>query len=344
MRLLLITDTHGRLGQIDALASANGCNAVLHAGDFGFYDDLSVDHLSERELDLRIVHSDLSDGEKRTTLALSPAGRKAYVRDRLPLSELPVYLRGQAEFANPMYAVWGNHEDTEVVRKFWTGEYAVPNLHILDEKNAYLLDRCDVFGLGGNLLSGKKFFQRPIAGGAGRIWTTLSQYGALVASAESDETRRGLRILVSHVSPGKEAFVSLVGACLGASVVVSGHMAPPFPMCWNEFAIRTPEESVRRLDDCLLKVSNQPEALEPEAREAIARIRDSYARCLQDTVSLGRGTKVPRWYRDMIYLNLPDYGTGHAVLGVGSDSVRLETYATRERFGGRGEPSAAADG
>jgi len=58
MRLLLISDTHGRLGIIDALASHVRADAVIHAGDFGFYDDGSYGRLSARELRLQVVHSD----------------------------------------------------------------------------------------------------------------------------------------------------------------------------------------------------------------------------------------------------------------------------------------------
>ena len=54
MRLLLISDTHGRLGIIDALASHVRADAVIHAGDFGFYDDGSYGRLSARELRLQV--------------------------------------------------------------------------------------------------------------------------------------------------------------------------------------------------------------------------------------------------------------------------------------------------
>ena len=49
MRFLLISDTHGNLGIINELAARVQANAVIHAGDFGFYDDGSYDRLSERE-------------------------------------------------------------------------------------------------------------------------------------------------------------------------------------------------------------------------------------------------------------------------------------------------------
>jgi predicted phosphodiesterase len=72
MRLLLISDTHGKLGIINELAAHVRADAVIHAGDFGFYDDGSYKRLSNRELRLQVVHSDLSRSDKEGILALSP--------------------------------------------------------------------------------------------------------------------------------------------------------------------------------------------------------------------------------------------------------------------------------
>ena len=38
MRFLLLSDTHGKLGIINDLAADVRADAVIHAGDFGFYD------------------------------------------------------------------------------------------------------------------------------------------------------------------------------------------------------------------------------------------------------------------------------------------------------------------
>lgn len=52
VRFLLISDTHGSLGVINELVSRTHADAVIHAGDFGLYDDGSFERLSERELRL----------------------------------------------------------------------------------------------------------------------------------------------------------------------------------------------------------------------------------------------------------------------------------------------------
>jgi predicted phosphodiesterase len=343
MRFLLITDTHGRLDNIDALAAETACDAVIHAGDLGFYDEQSAGRLSERELNLRIIHSELHDDEKRKALSLSADQKQGFVRERLPLSQLPQYLNGERQFTVPVYAVWGNHEDTEVVRKFYSGEYVVPNLHVLHDKSLLRADRCHILGIGGNLLMSRKFFQKPIAGGGGRVWTTLSQYLDLISVAESLESKSDIRILVSHVSPGKEAFVSLIGACVGASFIISGHMGPPFSMCWNEFAIREPEESTRRLEQSVAEVCAQSEQLDQTARESASRLKACLVRCQQETISMGRGLSAPRWYRDMFCVNLPDWNAGHAVLAVEQGSIHLETYAARDGWKANGEQADPPD-
>ena len=64
MRFLLLSNTYGKLGIINELAAGVRADAVIHAGDFGFFDDRSYERLSERELLLQIIHSELPLLEK----------------------------------------------------------------------------------------------------------------------------------------------------------------------------------------------------------------------------------------------------------------------------------------
>ena len=64
-RILLVSDTHGKLSPINRLALENGCEAVIHAGDFGFSHEESLSRLSDREVALHIRHSELSPAPKR---------------------------------------------------------------------------------------------------------------------------------------------------------------------------------------------------------------------------------------------------------------------------------------
>jgi len=95
MLLLLISDTHGKLDVINELARRARADAVIHAGDFGFYDDSSYERLSERELELHVRHSDLSAAEKAGILALPRAERIQAMKVRCPLSDFPSYVSGE---------------------------------------------------------------------------------------------------------------------------------------------------------------------------------------------------------------------------------------------------------
>ena len=65
MKILLISDTHGRnINLISAYAEEMKADICIHAGDFGFYDNASVDAMSQRELFLQLKHSDMSEDRK----------------------------------------------------------------------------------------------------------------------------------------------------------------------------------------------------------------------------------------------------------------------------------------
>jgi len=325
MRFLLISDTHGNLGIIDELARDVEADAVIHAGDFGFYDTESYERLSERELRLQILHSDLSSIDKKRFLALPRQEKIEAAKNDCPLSELPFYLAGERHFEVPVYAVWGNHEDKDVVEGFFCGDSEVENLNILHHERAYRVGPALVYGLGGNFLAGSKLMQQPIAGGSGRVWSTLSQYTDLVKTVENEEGQRGPRIFVSHVSPGKEPFVELIGARTRAEFTVSGHMGAPTSMVWNPFAISSVEESTHRLHNGLEKVREACLAAARSDKAQVDQAIDFLGRLPEETAHIGRGKKAPRWYRGMTHVNLPDAHVGYAVMDVDRTDVKLQT-------------------
>jgi predicted phosphodiesterase len=326
VRLLLISDTHGKLGIINELAAHVQADGVIHAGDFGFFDEGSFERLSDRELRLHIAHSELAQTEKTRSLALLPNDRIEAARRGHLLGDFQSYLDGVESFPVPVYAVWGNHEDKEVVERLYRGDVAVGNLNILHHRQGYRVGPVSIYGLGGNLLPGSKMMQRPIAGGGGKIWSTLSQYADLVETVEKDGEPEGPRIFVSHVSPGREPFVELVAARIQADLTVSGHMGAPTCMVWNPFAVSTVEEAERRLRDGLEAVRK---ACLSAAKSEAQRAEDAFAfigRVPEDTTGLGRGVEEPRWYRRMTHINLPDARAGYAVLDVAETGLQLQTF------------------
>jgi len=96
-------------------------------------------------------------------------------------------------------------------------------------------------------------------------------------------------------------------------------------MVWNPFAISSVEEATRRLQDGLdevrtacLKVAEPGSTCAEQALSLIGRIPE-------ETVHVGRGRKVPRWYRGMTHINLPDAHVGYAVVDIEGTKKAIQT-------------------
>lgn len=337
-RLLLLSDTHGALAQVDELSARVGAHAVLHAGDFGFYDDESVDRLEARELFLRVIHSHLPDEEKKKAKKLSGDKMRSFIRNELPLSDFGAWLREGRGFRVPVYAVWGNHEDRKVVEDLLTQKRRVENLHLLHEGASHRVGPFELFGLGGNIvpsLLGDR--PAPLAGSGGKIWTTLAQIGALAAAMQRAEKGDAVRVLVSHLSPGREPLLVHLCARLGVDITVSGHMGSPWTAVWDEFAVRDTRESNRRLSDAqsaLAPILEAPLPEDPILREQVEHARSLLASLPEPLVD-ERGATLPRWYRGGFHVNLPDVPDGYAVLTATDGRLSLETISHGLRIPGR---------
>ncbi|MDC1286790.1 metallophosphoesterase [Gammaproteobacteria bacterium] len=336
IRILLISDTHGDLEILNNLAVECRVDAIIHAGDFGFYDENSWERLPTRELRLRVRHSSLSADERRTASKLEGDELRNFVKSSCPLSELHDYLSGQKLFEVPVYAVWGNHEDKVVVEKFRAGEFQVPNLHILDEERNYRLGSLHIFGLGGNIIPGPKLFEIPLAGERGQIWSSLSQMERLRQMVGKGPKVGDRRLLVTHVSPGKEPLVWRMAAHMRADLVVSGHMGAPYCTVWNEFAVRSERTSNHMIDSVLEIIELAWREVSPDdlgSREyKLATMGMKMMREMPpDRVKGGRGKSVGRWTRQPYSINLPDAPVGHAILTVDEQGIGLQTVSIDRR-------------
>ena len=135
--------------------------------DFGFYDEQSIYRLSQRELRLLVSHSPVwrqYEFDKQT----NRERLIEIVKENQLLGNFPDYISGEKKFSVPVYVVWGNHEDVQVLRQLNTN-FNVKNLHVLDEHHFYQFHTSErefefsLFGLGGNFLVSKKLFDNPIA-------------------------------------------------------------------------------------------------------------------------------------------------------------------------------------
>ncbi|KAK1222561.1 hypothetical protein PQX77_014575, partial [Marasmius sp. AFHP31] len=191
-RILCIADIRGHLSTLNDLARDVNAVAIIHTGDFGFFESSSLDRINDRTLRHLAMYSPLIPSSQRNHL-LSQENTPAFIRQSLTvslLSEFPLLLSGQVKLNIPVYTVWGACEDVQILEKFRMGTYTVPNLHILDEAQSgtHLLElaglKLRLFGLGGALVPHKMFdngdANATIAGGQGTMWTTALQIGQLV--------------------------------------------------------------------------------------------------------------------------------------------------------------------
>ena len=210
MKILLISDTHGtNIDLTSAYAAEWDADLCIHAGDFGFYDAVSADAMSQRELYLLIEHSPLPDDEKAALLKENAQSWKETVMEKGLLGAFPDFLADKMRFGWPLYATWGNHDDAEVVLRMIKDP--VPNLRMLHENTFYELTDFALLGIGGNCTPGKAFTMRcaGLPGARCRPASVLSQYAALLRTAKAIPAGKR-KVLVTHVSPLVEPFIGLV--------------------------------------------------------------------------------------------------------------------------------------
>ena len=323
LKVLLISDTHGNLDIINETVRAVSADMVIHAGDFGFYTEDSIPRLSPRELRLLVVHSPLRDQynvDKQTPREeLVPI----IVKHNL-LGDFSDYLSGKKKFLVPVYAVWGNHEDLAIVEQL-RSSLTIENLQILDENNFHeIFDDNDLafklFGIGGNFIVSKKLFDQPIGGNAGKVWSTLHQFGALYKKLEHKSRPS---IFVSHVSPGKEPLLARLISHFFPNIWLSGHMGAPYTCVWNEFTIREFSETKQYLESAVEQLNNLGEY------EALLSDEGKLAfEVLQRPLPPEKN-----WYKKTWNFNLPDAKDGYAILEVDAGKFSLHTVSKGMSFG-----------
>lgn len=315
-RILLISDTHGNLDIVNEKAAQTNADFVIHAGDFGFYDEQSIFRLSPRELRLLVSHSPVwrqYNVDKQTPRETLIEIIKAH---RL-LGDFPDYISGKKQFVVPVYAVWGNHEDVFVLKRL-KKDFQIDNLHLLDENHFYQFHQEDklefsLYGLGGNFLKTNKLFDQPIAGNGGKVWSTLHQFGVLYKQVKN---KAKPSIFVSHVSPGKEPLLVRLMMHFMPNFWISGHMGAPFTCTWNQFTIH-------EMNEALLWLQTDIDFIEEQFKQGRLSEEAVLAYDLIKQV-------IPRkdfWFKKLWNINLPDAKDGHALLIVEKDRFSLETYS-----------------
>ncbi|KAK0617445.1 hypothetical protein B0T14DRAFT_525209 [Immersiella caudata] len=246
-RVLCIADVRGNLQSLNDLAKSARADYIIHTGDFGFYDDSSLDRIAEKTLKHVAQYSPLISDATKKAISQSGAGpvKSRFPASELPLSELPLLISGAVKLEVPVYTVWGACEDVRVLEKFRSKEYKVPNLFIIDEAQSMLLEiggvKLRLLGLGGAVVMHKLFDngegRTTIAGGQGTMWTTLLQMGELVDTANRVYDPTETRIFITHASPAREGILNQLSVTLKADFSISAGLHFRYGSSYNEFSV-----------------------------------------------------------------------------------------------------------
>ncbi|KAF8524794.1 hypothetical protein BDD12DRAFT_904538 [Trichophaea hybrida] len=248
VRVLCIADVRGHLRTLNELAKKANADYILHTGDFGFYDESSLDRIADKTLRHVAQYSPLLEDSLKKQIQNPGPGlniKQLVNQVQQPLSELPLFLSQKYSLDVPVYTVWGACEDVRVLEKFRSGEYKINNLHIIDEANSRLLDvggvKLRLLGLGGAVVMHKLFDngegRTTIAGGQGTMWTTLLQMGELVSTANRVYDPTETRIFITHNSPAREGLLNQLSVTLKADFSISAGLHFRYGSSYNEFSV-----------------------------------------------------------------------------------------------------------
>ncbi|KAI6046530.1 hypothetical protein EDC04DRAFT_2628132 [Pisolithus marmoratus] len=255
-RILCLADIRGHLSTLNNLARETNAKAIIHTGDFGFFESQSIGRISDRTLRHLTTYSPLISAAQRDHL-LAPENTPSAIRSTVDISlisEFPLLLSGQIKLQVPVFTVWGACEDVVILEKFRAGSYSIDNLHVLDEATTRCLDvggiKLRLLGLGGALVPHKMFDNgegsATIAGGQGTMWATALQIGELVDTAQRVFDPTETRVLVSHASPGREGIITQLALVLKADLTISAGLHFRYATSYNEFSVQADIEGFRR--------------------------------------------------------------------------------------------------
>ncbi|KAL4950293.1 hypothetical protein BDW69DRAFT_202272 [Aspergillus filifer] len=375
VRVLCIADVRGNLKSLNELARQARADHIIHTGDFGFYDDTSLERIADKTLKHVAQYSPLlPEGVKRAIAQTPPQQsiKSRFTPDQLPLSELSMLLDKRLTLDVPVYTVWGACEDVRVLEKFRSGEYKVDKLHIIDEANSRLLDiggvKLRLLGLGGAVVMHKLFDngegKTTIAGGQGTMWTTLLQMGELIDTANRVYDPSETRIFVTHASPAREGMLNQLSVTLKADFSVSAGLHFRYGSSYNEFSVNPSLDHYRgKLAASKASFNDVWETVRGEVESAISQ-NDAQKTLLENALSVvekmptvanggnpfggptnpgsASGQVDESAFKNMWNFNLADAAFGFLVLEIESGRIGTEMRAQGFNFAHRtGKPSGA---
>lgn len=287
--------------------------------------------------------------------------KERFHQDRLPLSELPLFLNRTYRLEVPVLTVWGACEDVSVLEKLRSGEYKIDNLQVIDESHSRLLEiggvKLRLLGLGGAVVMHKLFDngegRTTIAGGQGTMWTTLLQMGELIDTANRVYDPSETRVLVTHASPAREGLLNQLSVMLKADFSISAGLHFRYGSSYNEFSVNPSLDHYRgKLSASKASFSDVWETVKHEVEPAVSE-NEAQHKLLQlalelvgkmPTVASGgnpfgggptNGTVDESAFKNMWNFNLADAAFGFLVLDIDQGRIGTEMRAQGFNFSHR---------
>lgn len=361
-RIACVADIRGNVRLLNQIAQETKAKAIVHTGDFGFYTRDSLARMSDRALRHVVQYSPLLSPKLRSLLLDTDSSNGNALRQGLvgnaeaALSEFPELVSGAIALRVPVFTVWGACEDVHVVERLRTGEYTVPNLHMLDEATTHAIEvggvRVRLLGLGGAVVLHKLFDngsgQGTIAGGQGAMWTTMLQLGELVETAQQVYDPSEVRILVTHASPGRDALLAQAALALRADYSLSAGLHLRYVSSYNAFGVHGSLDVFREkltkaraeFEEVWDAVKGQVEsAIDPAQRHLLNHALSVALRLPQPFSAGGRDESA---WKNAWFFNLPDAPLGSLVLDISNSRIATETRSQGTSFASRSTKPLAA--
>ena len=151
MKILLISDTHGKLDPVNELAAGTGADCCFHMGDFCIYTLESVSRFSADMLNKQLHHAPVPPAQLAAVDPGDAGSMRLLAIKYQTFGNFNDYLSGEKHFKIPVYAVPGNNEDAETIA--WLEKHPIPNLTFLNEKKTAALEDFLICGIGGSISS-----------------------------------------------------------------------------------------------------------------------------------------------------------------------------------------------
>lgn len=269
LRLVAVSDIHGNWDALDDIAAEHTPLAIIHTGNFGFWNlgtverAVDVSYLKQIVAFLHVLlrakvvtlndfsiistpHASAkidpqSNGDK--SLPAASDFRTALMQHEA-ISHMDKYISGEKQLPCPVYTIVGPLDDPVIVEQFISGALQIPNLHLVSHDRAYTLKVLEdgpvirLYGLGGNVKVHSLFdngsVEGSLSGKVGDLWITLAQVAELYLHHQKlDPDLLVVKIFMTHSPVIKTPLLEHLAIVTGADITVSQGLHFKYPVLGN---------------------------------------------------------------------------------------------------------------